>query len=108
MAHSRQGHFQIRTPAFLAHLPEKFADECDFFTNGNKPKGGDTVRPHVSFVVSCALAQLDSMSSYERRMFLKRGALRILGEEVRLDVPGRIRVRLIRTDTIRPLDLEAA
>jgi hypothetical protein len=95
MAHSRQGHFQIRTPAHLAHFPEQFAEECGFYTNGHKPKGGDTVRPHVSFVVSCALARLAEMPKRERRAFLRRGALLIHGEEARLDVPGRQRVRLL-------------
>jgi hypothetical protein len=106
MAHGRQGHIQIRTPAFLAHLPEKFAAECDFFTNGNKPKGGDTVRPHVSFVLSCALAQLDVMPKRARKAFLKAGARIIMREDARL--PGRLRVRLVRTAEIRPLGCDIA
>jgi hypothetical protein len=106
MAHSRQGHFQIRTPASIAHLPEKFAEECDFYTNGHKPKGGDTVRPHVSLVVSCALAQLDSMTKRERKAFLKAGARIIMRKDAHL--PGRLRVRLVRTAEIRPLGCDVA
>jgi hypothetical protein len=65
-------------------------------------RGQTTLRPHTSFAISSALKGLDLLPYAEQQKIMLSGARFILDEEVRAGMNGQRRVRLVRSDSVRP------
>ena len=108
----RQGRYQLRIPSFLEALPSQWARDMQWMCTMRIPR---TLKrravlgpyhPHVSFVHACMVARVAAMSTAERKRFLADGAKLVFESEIDNEVPGRERVRLHVSDTVKPVGIE--
>ena len=98
---TRKNNLQLKLAAFVIDEPSIWAKENQWLTRTNKD-GSSELRPHVSFAISCAVAGLKALPRPERQRILLNGARHIIAEEDRVDISGRQRVRLERSERVRP------
>lgn len=101
---TRPGHVQLRLPEFIAPLPSDWAIELNWYSKGNRPGIACGHSPHMSLVVSSALAGLSRESTSTRNRILRNGERFIRNEEVRRKVPGSSRMRAFRINSTGQLE----
>lgn len=98
---TRKNNLQLKLSTFVIDEPSIWAKENQWLTRTNKD-GSSELRPHVSFAISCAVAGMRLLSRADRQRILLNGARYILAEEDRIELSGRQRVRLERSERVRP------
>jgi hypothetical protein len=101
---TRPGHLQIRLPEFVAPLPNELAIELNWYSKGNRPGSTRGHSPHMSLVISSALAGLARESTATRNRILRTGLRAIRCDESRRGVPGSSRVRAFRINSMGQLE----
>lgn len=99
---ARAGHYQLKMPSFLAKVPTQWAIENNWLCAMRKPGAVGAHHPHVSFVHASLVAYVASLPRAQRQALLLKGARLVFAGETRENVPGRERVRLYQSDTVRP------
>lgn len=101
---TRPGHVQLRLPEFIAPLPGEWAVELNWYSKGNRPGSTCMHTPHMSLVISSALAGLSRESTSTRNRILRNGQRFIRNEETRLNVPGSSRMRAFKINATGVLE----
>lgn len=98
---TRPNNLQVKLAPCVLDLPDVFATRNNWRTTSLK-RGRTEPRPHTSFAISSVIAGVSLLPYNEQQKILLNGAKFILAEEKRLGISGKQRVRLIRSETIRP------
>lgn len=101
---TRPGHVQLRLPEFIAPLPNEWAIELNWYSKGNRPGSMRGHTPHMSLVMSSAIAGLLREPTSTRNRILRNGQRFIRNEEARLNVPGASRMRAFRINATGELE----
>lgn len=101
---TRPGHLQIRLPEFVTPLPSEWAIELNWYSKGNRPGSSLGHSPHMSLVISSALAGLSRETQSTRNRILRNGLRSIRNDESRRGVPGSSRVRAFSINALGQLE----
>jgi hypothetical protein len=101
VAKTRSNNLQVKLSTPVLDLPDAWASRNNWMTNTLK-NGRTDVRPHTSFAISAVIKGVDLLTYTEQQRIMLNGARFLLDEEVRTGVNGQQRVRLLRSESIRP------
>ena len=98
---SRRNHLQLNLAPCVLDMPDVLAMRNNWLTTSLK-NGRTDPRPHTSFAISSCIAGVSLLPYAEQQKILLSGAKFVLAEEVRSGISGKQRVRLVRSERIRP------